>query len=196
VAVICVLPTLNAVTAPVDDTDATDEVVDDHVTVRPVSVAPLASLSVTVACVPCPTEVDDEPNATVTVATGAGGAAVTVKFVLSLLPSLVARMRDDPVLSAVMRPVGEIVATVALADCQVTTRPVRTLPLSSLATAIACVVWPTLIVDDDSDKATEATGASDPPPLVAVLTGPHAISSAPATPSLTIWGRAFQTRGR
>jgi hypothetical protein len=48
-AVICVLPVLRAVMAPVDDTEATAEVVYDHVTVRPVSVAPVASLSVAVA---------------------------------------------------------------------------------------------------------------------------------------------------
>src|SRR5204863_9459564 len=104
VAVICVLPALSAVTAPVDDTDATDEVVDDHVTVRPVSVAPFASLSVTVACVPCPTEIDDEPNATVTVATGAGGAAVTDSVAEPVFPSLVAVICVLPALSAVTAP--------------------------------------------------------------------------------------------
>src|SRR5690242_324815 len=51
VAVIWVDPAANAVTAPVDETEATDAVVEDQVIVRPVRVLPPASFSVAVACV-------------------------------------------------------------------------------------------------------------------------------------------------
>ena len=51
VAVICAEPAATAVTSPDPETVATAVLFEPHVTVRPVSVLPLASFSVAVACV-------------------------------------------------------------------------------------------------------------------------------------------------
>jgi hypothetical protein len=55
-------------------------------------------------------------------------------------------------------PVDETLAMVASLDDQVTTRPVRTAPLTSFVVAISWCVKPTVNVADDGLTATVATG--------------------------------------
>jgi hypothetical protein len=116
---------------------------------------------------------------------------VTDTFAVPLWPSAVAVMLALPVATAVTRPVVETVATEVFVLAQVIVRPVSTLPLASLRTADACVVWPTLRLLVPSDTLTVATGASvtvilacpETPPLVATtfaLPAPTAV----ATPEL------------
>jgi hypothetical protein len=82
------------------------------------------------------------PSVTDTLATGDGGAAVTVSIALPVLPSLVAMMLAVPGFSAVTSPVDETVATLLLELLQVTVRPVSVLPFASCVTAVAWVVAP------------------------------------------------------
>src|SRR2546426_8060240 len=57
VAVIVAAPTATPLTNPLPFTVATPALPLPHVTTRPVSAAPLASLRVTVSCPVCPTEI-------------------------------------------------------------------------------------------------------------------------------------------
>jgi hypothetical protein len=78
-----------------------------------------------------------------------------------------------PAATAVTSPVAETVATLGESDDQVMVRPVRTLPLASLTSAIACVVPP--VVNDDDPRFT-VTAAAVPEPeedaLTAMLASP------------------------
>jgi hypothetical protein len=107
-------------------------------------------------------------RATVTVATGAGGKAVTVRLADPTLPSLVALMVAEPALSAVTVPLVFTVATASLLEAQLMARPVRVLPLASLVTAEATVVRPTWTLLDANVTVTEATGARGPDETVTV----------------------------
>src|SRR5215203_73965 len=78
VAVMTAAPTAIPVTSPVAETVATVLSHDDHVTTRPVSVAPCASFVVAVSCDVTPIAIDTEGGVIVTVATGIGGGALTV----------------------------------------------------------------------------------------------------------------------
>jgi hypothetical protein len=81
VAVIVAEPTAMPVTRPLGYTTATDGVLLNQVTVRPVSTLPLASLIVAVSCAVCPAARFAEAGLTVTEATG---TIVTVMSALSL----------------------------------------------------------------------------------------------------------------
>ena len=98
---------------------------------------------------------------TLTLATGAG---VTVKGALPLFPSLVAVIVAEPGATAVITPVAELtVATVGASELQAITRPVRTPPLPSEVTALACEV-PTAVIElGASDTDTVATGTGITP---------------------------------
>jgi hypothetical protein len=93
------------------------------------------------------------------------------------LPSLVAVIALVPAAIAVTRPELLTDAAPVFPDVQTIDRPVRTLLLASLRTAVACVVAPTRIEPDASVTETLATGtratetAADPlfPSLVAVM---------------------------
>src|SRR5438094_6519186 len=106
-----------------------------------------------------------------------GGGVVTDTFAVPLCPSEVAVMPALPAATAVTRPVAETVATAVFVLAQLIVRPVSTLPLASLSTAVACVVWPTMRLLVPNDTVTEATGTAitttctEPltPPLVAVM---------------------------
>src|SRR5256885_14479414 len=74
VAVMVVDPAATPVTPPLALTVATLVLPLDHVTVRPVSTLPAASLSVAVSCTVLPASTLAGGGVTVTVATGPGGA--------------------------------------------------------------------------------------------------------------------------
>jgi hypothetical protein len=118
---------------------------------------------------------------------------VTDTFAVPLWPSAVAVMLALPVATAVTSPVVETVATAVFVLAQVIVRPMSTLPLASLRTADACVVWPTLRLLVPSDTLTVATGATvtvtctDPvtPPLAAVIVVFPAVSAVTRPIALT-----------
>src|SRR4051812_7147964 len=98
VAMMFAVPTATAVTIPWASTVATAVLAELHVTTRPVSVLPLASRVVAVAC-DVPTAVmEPGARATVTVATG---AMLTVIDDVPVLPSLVAVMVELPAATTV-----------------------------------------------------------------------------------------------
>jgi hypothetical protein len=137
VAVIVVVPAPIAVTRPFPSTAAAAVLLELHVTVRPVSMLPFASLVSAVSC--CvgviPTTRLTVAGVTVTVATG---AAVTVRGALPVFPSLIATMFVEPALTAVTSPAGdETVATAVLSELHATERPVSTRPLESRSVAVA-----------------------------------------------------------
>jgi hypothetical protein len=68
-------------------------------------------------------------------------------------------MFADPAATAVASPELFTVAIAVAELLQVTTRPVSVLPAASFSTTLACVVWPTVMLDEFSDTATDATGA-------------------------------------
>lgn len=79
-----------------------------------------------------------DAGATVTVATGAGGAgggAVTVMAEVLLRPSLAAVMVAEPAATPVTCPLGDTAATDALEVDHATTRSVRALPFASRGVA-------------------------------------------------------------
>jgi hypothetical protein len=137
VATIVALPALTAVTTPALVTVATAVFRLLQPIVRPVSTLPLPSFKTAVACVVWPTFKLDEPNETLTDATGAGGETMTPTSADPVTPSLVAMMLALPGPSAVTRPVLFTVATAAFELLQLTVGPVNVLPLASLSTAVA-----------------------------------------------------------
>jgi hypothetical protein len=76
-----------------------------------------------------------------------------------VFPSLVAVITTGgPAATAVTKPVDETVACTGSFDDQVTTRPLRTLPLMSWSVAVSECVRPTVRVTDDGLTITVATG--------------------------------------
>src|SRR5207248_368280 len=93
VAVIVAVPGVTPDTSPLLLTVATDVLELDHVTVRPESGFPPASLGVPVSCTVWPACTDAEGGVTSTVATG---TVVTVIDEVPLFPSLVAVIVAEP----------------------------------------------------------------------------------------------------
>src|SRR6266513_2125634 len=120
VAVIVAEPATTPLTSPLPFTVATEVLLLDQVTTRPVSGLPLASFGVAVSCRVCPTARLAGDGLTVTVATG---TVVTVIPALPLCPSLVAVIIAEPATFAVTRPLVLTVATVVLSLNQVIVRP-------------------------------------------------------------------------
>src|SRR5450759_1986308 len=89
-------PALTAVTTPPVVTEATPAFELDHETVRPVRSFPLASRRLAVALAVCPTTTEGALSDTETVATGAGGGAITIKVLSPRTPSLVALITAVP----------------------------------------------------------------------------------------------------
>src|SRR3989442_1100641 len=87
VAVIVAEPAATPLTSPLPFTPATDVLLLDHVTTRPVSGLPLASFGVAVSCTVWPTDTLVDAGVTVTEATG---TCTTVMAALPLRPSLLA----------------------------------------------------------------------------------------------------------
>src|SRR5436190_20290733 len=102
VAVIVAEPAVTPLTSPLPFTVATDVLLLDQVTTRPVSGLPLASFGVAVSCAVCPTCTLAGDGLTLTVATG---TSVTVTTDVPLLPSGVAVIVAEPGAPAVTNPV-------------------------------------------------------------------------------------------
>src|SRR5207249_2078422 len=104
VAVIVAEPAAAPVTRPLVLTVATDVLLLDQDTARPVSGVPFASCGVAVSCTVPPATTLPVAGLTVTVATGTGGTVVTVIAAVPLCPSLVAVIVAAPAARAVTSP--------------------------------------------------------------------------------------------
>src|SRR5437773_4019315 len=140
VAVIVAVPAATPVTSPLPLTVATAAALLAHVTVRPVSGAPLASFGVAVSCTVAPAATLAVAGLTVTVATG---TVVTVRAAVPLLPSLVAVIVAVPAAPPVTSPLPLTAATAVALLAHVTTRPVSGAPPASFGVAVSCTVPPT-----------------------------------------------------
>ena len=137
VAVIVTEPTVTPVTKPVPLTVATARLLLAHVTARPVSVLPAASLVTAESCLVPPMPMLAEAGLTVTEATG---TIMTVMAAVPLLLSLVAVMVAEPAATPLTRPLLLTEATDELLLAHVTMRPVSVLPAESLVTVESCWV--------------------------------------------------------
>src|SRR5205823_13193731 len=137
VAVIVAEPGVTPDTSPEVLTVAAAVLLLDHVTVRPDSVLPFASLSVAVSCTVCPCWIDAVGGLTATVATGTW---VTVTDAVPLFPSLVAVIVAEPGVTPETSPELFTVATDVLLLDQVTARPDRAVPFASLGVAVSWTV--------------------------------------------------------
>jgi hypothetical protein len=137
-------PAPTAVTRPFPSTVAAAGLLEIHVTTRPVSTIPFASLVTAVSCCVGVTPKTKVAKAglTVTVATGTG-LTVIAGLGVELTDSLVAVIVAAPTPTAVTVVVplvelaGLTVSTDVLLETQLTVRPVRTLPFTSLVTAVS-----------------------------------------------------------
>src|SRR6266540_610736 len=154
VAVIVADPATFPVTSPLVLTVATAVLLLAQLTVRPVSVLPLASFGVAVSCAVCPAGMVAVAGLTATEATGTG---VTVTPALPLCPSLVAVIVADPAARALTRPLLFTVATAPLLLAHATAWPVIGVPLVSIGVAVSCSVWPCGITADGGVTVTDAT---------------------------------------
>jgi len=135
VAVIDADPTASPWTSPLPFTLATAGALLCHVTVRPDSGWPFASIGVAVSCTVAPTCTVGLEGLTPTVATGTG---VTLIDEVPLFPSLVAVIvTGPPALVPVTRPPAVTSATAGSLLCQVTVRPVSALPAASLGVTVS-----------------------------------------------------------
>ena len=174
VAVIVVVPAATPVTRPAAETVAMAGLELAHVTARPTSTFPAASLGVVVSCTAPPTYTFAAAGLTTTEATG---TVDTVTAAVPLWPSLVAVIVVDPTARPVTSPLADTVATAPLLVVQVTVRPLSGLPLASLRVAVSCTAPPTYTFGAVGLTATEATGRLDTvtaavplwPSLVAVI---------------------------
>jgi hypothetical protein len=119
-AEIVAVPTVIAVTTPVDETVATFGLPELHVTVRPPRTLPTESLSVAVSCTVFPVVTLAVEGDTVTDATDAGEAATTVRFANPLFPPALAEMTAEPTATADSKPLADTVATLVFDDDHVT----------------------------------------------------------------------------
>src|SRR5438034_676583 len=177
VAVIVAVPAVTPLTSPLPVTVAAAVLLDAHVTVRPVSVLPFASLRVAVSCTVWPAGSDAEAGVTATAATG---TCTTVMADVPLTVSDVAVIAAAPASFAVTSPLELTVAAAVLLDVQVTTRPDSGFPAASLGVAVSCTVLPSSTLADAGVTATVATGTGGTvilavplcPSLVAVIVAP------------------------
>src|SRR5207249_985240 len=177
VAVIVAVPAVTPLTSPLPVTVAAAVLLDAHVTVRPVSVLPFASLRVAVSCTVWPAGSDAEAGVTATAATG---TCTTVMADVPLTVSDVAVIVAAPATFPVTSPLELTVAAAVLLDVQVTTRPDSGFPAASLGVAVSCTVLPSSTLADAGVTATVATGTGGTvilavplcPSLVAVIVAP------------------------
>src|SRR5207249_6254431 len=155
VAVIVAEPGVTPETRPLLLTVATAVLELDHVTVRPESGFPPASLGVPVSCTVWPACTDAEGGVTSTVATG---TFVTVTDEVPLLPSLVAVIVAEPGVTPETRPLLLTVPTAVLELDHVTVRPERGAPFASFGVAVSCTVWPACTDAVGGVTSTVATG--------------------------------------
>src|SRR6266568_3210101 len=157
VAVMVAEPVATAVTSPLELTVATAPFELVHVTPRPESGLPLASLGVAASCTVCPACTVADAGVTATDATGTG-AGLTVIAAPPLLPSDTAVIVAEPAATPVTSPLAFTVATDGLLLDQPITRPDSALPFASLGVAASCTVCPACSVADAGVTATDATG--------------------------------------
>jgi len=178
-------PAVTPVTSPLDETVAMDALLVVHVTVRPVSTFPAASVVVAVNCTVAPTFTVAVPGLTDTDVTGAA-VAVTVIAAVPLCPSLVAVIvTGPPAVTPVTSPVDETVATAALLVVHVTVRPVSTFPAASCVVAVSCTVAPTATAAGVGVTVTDATGAGAVTVIAAVPLCPSLVAVIVAVPAVT-----------
>src|SRR6188472_2045899 len=96
----------------------------------------------------------------VTVATAAGGGAVTVTVAVPVFPSLVAVIVAVPTATAVTVPLGATVATAVLLDVHETARSVNTLFAASRTVAVRFPVCPVCNGSVPGATVTVATGTA------------------------------------
>jgi hypothetical protein len=159
VAVIVADPAATPVTSPLPLTVAAVVLLLPHVTTRPVSVLPFASLGVAASCTVCPAVTLADPGLTLTDATGAG-VCVTVIAAVPFLLSLVAVIVAEPAAAPVTRPLPFTVATAVLLLAHVTTRPFSAFPFASRGVAVSCTVCPVVTLTDAGLTPTVATGTA------------------------------------
>src|SRR5438046_3033168 len=148
------------VTSPLPLTVAIDVLLLTHVTTRPVSVLPAASLVTAESCWMPPAVMVAAVGVTATEATG---AIVTVTVAVALFPSLMAVMVAEPAATPVTTPtvtwpLAVTVAIAALLVDHVTTRPLNGLPLASRGVAVSCTACPTAALSVVGLRLTDATG--------------------------------------
>jgi hypothetical protein len=154
VAVMVAVPTAAAVTNPTPFTVATEELLVDQLTTRPVNKVPLASRGDAVSCTVSPTSTVDELGVNCNDATG---VSCTVMADEPDWPSLVAVTVAVPTARPVTTPPLTVAAVVLLLT-QLTTRFVRTLPEASRIVAVRVSVRPTSTVPLGGATWTVATG--------------------------------------
>src|SRR6266550_2787800 len=155
VAVIVAEPATTPLTSPLELTVATEVLLLDHVTVRPVSGLPLASFGVAVSWTVWPTGTLADAGLTVTELTATFD---TVMLALPLCPSLIAVIVAEPTAAPLTSPVLVTVATELLLLAQATLRPVSGFPFASFGVAVSWTVWPTGTLADAGLTVTELTG--------------------------------------
>jgi len=130
---------------------------DDQVTIRPLSVAPFSSCGVALISWPSPVTIGVIGVQRSSVATG---ARVTVIEAVPVFVSLVAVTVVLPGATAVTKPFASTVATASSLELHATMRPVRSLPSVSLVTAVSCCVGviPSTRVAEVGVTDTAATG--------------------------------------
>src|SRR6059058_1958114 len=191
VAVIVAVPGVTPDTSPLLLTVATAVLELDHVTVRPESGFPPASLGVPVSCTVWPACTDAEGGVTSTVATG---TFVTVTDEVPLFPSLVAVIVAVPGVTPDTSPLLLTVATAVLELDHVTVRPERGAPLASFGVAVSCTVWPACTDAEGGVTSTVATGTFVTlidevplfPSLVAVIVSEPGVTPETRPPLLTV----------
>ena len=145
-------PAVTAVTSPFASTVATAGVPELHVTVRPVSEFPAASLGVATSCCVPPTEIFADGGVTVTVLTGGGGTGFTVitgvvTFGAASLEAVIVAVPAPAAVTVTVAPLEVLtelpaltVKTAALLETQFTVRPLRIAPAPSLGVAVSTCV--------------------------------------------------------
>jgi hypothetical protein len=168
VAVIVAVPGATAVTcaaAPIESltelatlTVNTAVLLDVQVTIRPLRVTPLSSCGVALISWVSPATIGVIGVQRSSVVTG---ASVTVISDVPVFVSLVAVMVVLPAPTAVTRPFPSTVAAAGLPEVHAIDRPVSTVPLVSLRTAVSCwvAVIPNTRPAADGVTVTVATGA-------------------------------------
>src|SRR5438445_5485510 len=165
VALIVMEPGATPLTRPLVLTVATAVLELDHVTVRPESGVPPASLGVAVSCTVWPACTEAEGGVTSTDATG---TFVTLIDEVPLFPSLVAVIVADPGVTPETSPLLLTAATAVLELDHVTVRPESGAPSASFGVAVSCTVWP---------ACTDAEGGVTS--TLATATGVQAIAALP-----------------
>ena len=153
-------PAPTALTAPDEDTVATDVLALDQVIDRPVSTLPAASRSVATDCADWPTVIDEGVSVTEIDATATGGGAETVTATLAVTPSTWPVMVAVPAATAVAVPVAATVTTPALELDQFTPRSARIPPLPSFTTAVIRAVSPGSSESVVGERLMDAAGTS------------------------------------